>query len=181
MEFIKKHYSNILFGLLVVLLIYPPTRVQFLRLLSFSPSVESVENQVQLEHYNWSLKGINTADYDFNKAKNKIVIVNFWATWCMPCVAEMPSLEALYKDYGDKVDFILVTTDEVTKITPFMKEKGFTLPIYQQLTKAPSEFETTTIPRTFLIDKQGRIIIDTGRANWNSSSIRRLLDSLIEN
>lgn len=180
MEFIKKHYSNILYGILIGLILYPGTRVYFLRFLSFSPRVENVENRVKLDTYNWNLKGVNTADYDFNQAKGKVVVVNFWATWCMPCVAEMPSIQSLYEDYGDKVDFILVTQEGKDKVLPFMEEKGFTLPIYNSLSSSPSEFETSSIPKTFLVNKKGVIVIDAARADWNTSKIRKLIDGLLD-
>ena len=179
MNFLKKHYSNILFGIAVVLMLYPPTRVKILRLISFSPSVENVENRVKLATYNWNLQGVNTADYDFNQAKGKVVLVNFWATSCMPCVAEMPSIEDLYKDYADKVDFILVTREPKDKIMPFMAARGFTLPIYNSVSTVPTEFETNTIPRTFVLNKKGEIVIDTGRADWNTIKIRAYIDELL--
>ena len=180
MEFIKKHYSNILYGIVVVLLLYPKTRVYFLQFLSFSPSVENVENRVKLENYTWNLQGVNTTDYNFEQAKGKVVLINFWATWCTPCVAEMPSIQSLYEDYGDKVDFILVTQEEAKIVTPFMKDKGFTLPIYNALSKNPKAFETNSIPRTFLINKKGEIVIDAARADWDTKKIRKLLDGLLK-
>jgi len=179
MEFIKKHYSNIFFGIIVLLMLYPKTRVYFLRFLSFSPSIENVENRVKLTNYNWQLSGINTDDYDFNQAKEKVVIVNFWATWCMPCVAEMPSIESLYKAYGDRIDFLIVTSDSPEIATAFMKEKNFTLPIYNQVSSTPSELSTNSIPRSFLLNKKGEIVIDAGRADWNTTKIKNLLDKLL--
>ena len=179
MDFLKKQYSNILFGIVIVLMLYPPTRVKILRLISFSPSVENVESRVQLTNYNWNLKGLNTSDYDFNQAKGKVVLVNFWATSCMPCVAEMPSIEDLYQDYGDKVAFILVTRESKDKIAPFMAARGFTLPIYNSASTAPVEFDTNTIPRTFLLNKKGEIVIDAGRADWNTTKIRTYIDELL--
>jgi len=178
-NFVKKNLSNILFGILIVLLIYPTSRVVFLRLLSFSPSVEKIDNRVTIQSYNWNLQGVNVPDYDFNESKGKVVLINFWATWCTPCVAEMPSLEELYKDYGDKVKFVLVTSDIPETVLPFMKNKGFTLPIYNQLSNNPKEFNTSTIPRTFLLNKKGQIVIDASRADWNTSKTRKLIDELL--
>ncbi|HIP48760.1 MAG TPA: TlpA family protein disulfide reductase [Lutibacter sp.] len=180
MKITKKSISNILFVIAIGLLLHPTSKAWILRQISFSPSIENKVDQVQLKSYNWSLKGLNTKDYDFNQAKNKVVIVNFWATWCVPCVAEMPSLQALYDDYGDKVEFLLVTSDSNKKVAPFMKERNFNMPIYNQASNAPDEFFTKTIPKTFLVSKDGKIIIDTGRANWNTKKIRSLLDSLLK-
>ena len=177
--FNKKFFSNLFYVVLIGLLIYPKTRVVFLRWVSFSPSIEKVEKRTMLSNYDWKLMGVNTNNYDFSQAQGKVVIVNFWATWCMPCVAEMPSLESLYKDYGNKVVFLMVTSDNPEKVLPFMKEKGFTMPIYNEITDNPSELNTRSIPRTFLIDKKGQIIIDATRADWDTKKIRKLLDELI--
>jgi thiol-disulfide isomerase/thioredoxin len=179
MKFNKKLISNIFYGILIVLLIYPKTRAVFLRLLSFSPRTEKVENRVQLQHYNWQLKGINMPDYDFKEAQGKVVLVNFWATWCVPCVAEIPSLQSIYDDYKEDVVFLFVTSDKQDEVLLFLKEKKYNLPIYNNLTYPIPEFESRTIPRTFLVNKKGEIIIDTGRADWDTKKTRKLLDQLL--
>lgn len=179
MTFNKKLISNIFYIVLLALLIYPKTRVYFLRMLSFSPSVEKVSERAKLSTFDWQLQGINVPDMDFNQAKGKVVIVNFWATWCTPCVAEMPSLESLYKDFGDKIIFVLVTTDSPQKVIPFMKEKDFTMPIYNQISSNPPQFETSTIPKTFLVDKKGEIVIEASRADWDTAKTRKLINDLI--
>jgi thiol-disulfide isomerase/thioredoxin len=91
----------------------------------------------------------------------------------------MPSLQELYEDYGNKVSFVLVTTDTKQKVLPFLEKHQFTLPIYNQVSQAPDEFFTETIPKTFLLDKNGKIVVKAGRADWNSKKIRKLLDRLI--
>ena len=179
MKLTKKSISNILFVVVIALLLYPKSKTWILRQISFSPGIENVENRVQVSTYDWALHGLNTSNYDFNQAKDKVVIVNFWATWCVPCIAEMPSLQELYNDYGDKVDFLLVTPDSKEKATPFLQEHGFTMPIYNQVSNAPKEFSTKTIPRSFLVDKKGHIVVDAGRADWNTKKVRNLLDQLI--
>lgn len=180
MKFNKKQIGNIIFYVLIALMLIPRTRVYFLGMLSFSPRVEKIEKRANLSSYDWQLKGVNTEDYDFNQAKGKVVLVNFWATWCMPCVAEMPGLEALYKDYGNKVDFLLVTSDTPDKVLPFMEKKQFTMPIYNQFSNNPKEFDTNTIPKTFLIDKKGNIVIESSRADWDTKKIRKLIDGLLK-
>ncbi len=179
MTITRKKIFDILFYILIALMIIKPTRVYILRFLSLSPSIEKTENQITISSYNWQLKGINTNDVDFNSLKGKVVIVNFWATWCAPCLAEMPSLESLYKDYGDKVAFLLITNENPDVVIPFLKKKGYTAPIYIPTTQNPSELNTETIPKTFLIDKSGKIIIEAGRADWNSKKTRKLLDKLL--
>ncbi len=179
MKLTKKSISNILFVIVIALLLYPKSKTWILRQISFSPGIENVENRVKVSSYNWALQGLNTENYDFNQAKDKVVIINFWATWCVPCIAEMPSLQELYDDYGDKVVFLLVTSDSNEKVAPFLRERGFSMPIYNQVSNAPKEFFTKTIPKTFLIDKKGQIVIEASRADWNTKKVRKLLDALL--
>ena len=180
MKFNKSMISNILFIIALALIIYPPSRAWLMRQLAFSPSIESVENRAVLKDYNWLLKGLNTSDFDFNTAQNNVVIVNFWATWCPPCIAEMPSLQALYNDYKDKVFFVFVTSEGTDKVKPFLEKNKYELPIYNMQTNVPELLSSRSIPATYLINKKGGIIISKiGAANWNSSKVRAELDKLL--
>jgi thiol-disulfide isomerase/thioredoxin len=110
-----------------------------------------------------------------------VVFINFWATWCPPCIAEMPSIQNLYKDYKDKVEFLLVTNDPYSEINEFLSKNNYDFKILRPVTFNKSVFEVSTIPRTFLIDKTGKIIIDeTGAANWNSDKVRLVIDNLLK-
>lgn len=181
MQINRKMISNILFVVALGLIIYPKSRAWIMRQLAFSPSIENVENREILTNYNWQLKGLNTTDFDFNTAKNKVVIVNFWATWCPPCVAEMPSLQNLYNDYNDQVVFVFVTSEGTEKVMPFMEKHNYNLPIYNMISREPELLTTRSIPATYLINKEGEIVINkTGAANWNSSKVRSQLDELIK-
>lgn len=181
MKFTKKGISNIVFVVIIGLLIYPPTKEYFIKLVSFSPSTIKVDERKQLESYNWKLKGLNTPNLDFNITKGKVVFVNFWATWCPPCRAEMPSIQKLYNDYKDKVEFIFVSNEDWNIIDTFYKSQNYDFPIYNPLSRRLEEFKSKTIPATFIIDKKGNIVIEKrGAANWNSDKTRLLLDKLLE-
>ena len=181
MKFNRKTISNIVFVVIIGLLLYPPTKVYFIRLVSFSPSTITEEQREELVDYNWKLKGLNTTNIDFNETKDKVVFVNFWATWCPPCIAEMPSIQKLYNDYKDKVEFIFVSNEDWTTIEAFYKNKGYDLPTYNILSKVPDQLVSNSIPATFIMDKNGTIVVDKkGPADWNSDKIRKLLDELIE-
>ncbi len=149
-----------------------------------NPSVESVENQEQLSKfdYEWKLvdrEGNSVALSDFS---GKVILLNYWATWCPPCVAEMPSLQKLYDDYQDKMVFIFLTSDDKSKVDAFMKKRNFTLPVYFQTSKAPAKLFTSSLPTTFLIDQNGKILIDeVGASDWNGESMRAILDKLLAN
>ncbi|WP_428740419.1 redoxin family protein [Tenacibaculum sp.] len=181
MKLNRKTITNIIFVVIIGLLLYPPTKVYFIRLISFAPSAIQEEKREQLNDYTWSLKGLNTANIDFNALKNKVVFVNFWATWCPPCIAEMPSIQKLYDDYKDKVEFVFVSNENWTTIESFYKEKEYNLPTYNILSRTPDQLVSNSIPATFILDKNGTIMVDKrGPADWSSQSIRELLDKLIE-
>lgn len=180
-NWIKKNWSNILFGIFIVLLLVPqtgtPIKVFVNRLLAFSPGVESADDRVVLQEYNWQLQDMDGQVVDFKSFKDKKILVNFWATWCPPCIAEMPSMQALYEDYSDKVAFVFVTNDDRAVVAKFINKNGYTFPIYQAVSAAPSELESDALPTTYLINEKGEILIDkTGAANWNSKSVRELLN-----
>lgn len=182
-KFIKKHASNIIFILLIVLVVYPPTRAKIIGLVSFSPSINKESERETLENYNWSLYNLKTDETkSFNEYKGKVVFVNFWATWCPSCVAEMPMIQSLYNDYKDKVAFLLVSNEEKQKILDYYTENKYNLPAYHSISNPPKNFlKTNAIPYSFLIDKNGKVVIEkTGSANWNSSKVRSLIDNLLK-
>lgn len=179
MKFTKKRFFDILWILAFAIILIPTSRAWLLKLISFSPAIENVAERQALSSYNWHLKGLNTADVNFENLKNKVIFINFWATWCPGCVAEKPSIQALYNDYKDKVVFITVTNETEDKVTAYFKKKGYNLPVYNLKTSEPKELSTESIPKTFLIDKKGMIVINSGRADWNTATIRAFLDELI--
>ncbi|MDY8137748.1 TlpA disulfide reductase family protein [Aquimarina sp. 2201CG5-10] len=150
------------------------------RIFSFSPGIVNVDERTQVASYNWKLHGVNTESINFNTAKDKVVLINYWATWCPPCIAEMPSFQKLYDDYKDKVVFLFVTTDDDPELNKFMSDKDYNYPIYRSLSEHPKPFISKSIPATYLIDKKGNIIIDkVGAANWNSDKVRETIDQLL--
>ena len=181
----KKQLGNIIFVIIIAILIIPQTRqpIQiFLHkgLALFSPSIIDEESRTVLSDYNWELIDEDGHPYNFNDAKGKVVLVNFWATWCPPCIAEMPSLEKLYQRYKGDVIFLLVSEEKKQFIYNFKEKHDYDFKVYSSITKHPEIFETQSIPRTYILDKNGSIVIDkSGAANWYSESVKELLDNLI--
>lgn len=184
LKFLKKHKSNLIFGIFILLLLFPQTRmpiqVFMQRMIAFSPSTLSEEKRVVLEDYSWSLKEVQGATVNLSASKDKVVLINLWATWCPPCVAEMPSLQKLFNDYGDRVDFYFVSNEKEQTILKFLEKHNYSFPVYQPLAAAPLVLQSNSLPTTFLMDKKGTILIKkTGVADWNSHKIRSLLDDLL--
>ncbi len=185
MKITKKQRNNIIFLLLIAILIIPQTRqpIQvFIHkgLALFSPSVVDKEERIKLTNYNWKLIDENGKEFDFNDAKGKVILVNFWATWCPPCIAEMPSMEKLYQDYKNEVVFLLVSSENQNVISKFKTKNAYDFLVYSSVTANPEILDVSAIPRTFVIDREGNIVIDkSGAADWNSKSVRKLLDDLL--
>ncbi len=178
--------SNIIFVIVIALLIIPQTRqpIQiFLHkgLAMISPSEISEAKRETLESYdNWNLVDSSGNPFNFKQAEDKVVFINFWATWCPPCIAEMPSIDDLYADYKDEVIFLLVSNEKRETIKSFKAKNNYNFEFYQSVSNAPKQFQTSSIPQTYVIDKHGKIVMDkSGAANWNSDSVRELLDNLI--
>jgi thiol-disulfide isomerase/thioredoxin len=178
--------SNLLWLILIVALIIPQSRraiqVTMHSLFSKVNSAEILEpeNRVILSTFNWNLLDEDNQRINFSKAKGKVVLINFWATWCPPCIAEMDSLEELYKAYGNEVVFMFVTNDDMELVDAFKTKKGYTLPVYNPLTQIPKEFETRSIPRTFILNKKGEIVVDEkGAVDWNSEDVHQTLNDLL--
>ncbi len=184
MKFGKKQGINIVFIIGIILILFTPVgfyaRVFVGRLLSTSAAVLKTELQMPVENYNWQLVDAKGKDFNFMDAKGKVILINFWATWCPPCVAEMPSLQRLYNDYNEEIVFMFVAQDKVEKVSAFIAKKGYTLPVYYSKTEAPNVLTSKTIPTTYVINKEGKIIIaETGVADWNSDKTRKILDELL--
>lgn len=185
MKFLKSHWSNIFFLIVIILLFVPHTRkpiqVELNRLFSFSPSEISKGQRNVLQDYNWNLKSLNENSTDLNEAEGKVIIINVWATWCPPCIAEMPSFQELYDDYGRKVDFYFVSSEEAEKLQKFLKKNDYDFPVYQPASSPPELLQATSLPTTYVISREGEIVVEkTGAANWNSSEFRELLDQLLK-
>ncbi|MBV1924049.1 MAG: TlpA family protein disulfide reductase [Flavobacteriaceae bacterium] len=184
-KFIKKNWGNIVFLVLIVLLIIPQTRmpiqVGLQKLISFSPSEIDVEDRELLNDYRWNLTSLNDEKINFTQSKGKVVLINYWATWCPPCIAEMPDLQELYNKYADQVDFYFVSSEEKEILNLFLEKKNYNLPVYIQTEKSPDLIETTSLPTSFLISKSGEIVMrKTGAANWNSNTVHETIESLLK-
>lgn len=115
--------------------------------------------------------------------KGKIVFINFWASWCPPCVAEMPDINQLYNDYkGKDIAFLLVNLDsDREKMTKFLNRKDFDFATYIPLSLVPNQLKSQSIPATFVLDRNGQIVLEHfGMASYNNDDFRFWLDELIE-
>lgn len=183
MKFLKKNWSNILFVGFILAMLVPQTRspiVVFVqRSFAIGPSVN--KNKVQLQDYDWQLTNTNKESLSFEQAKGEVVFLNFWATWCPPCIAEMPSMQKLYDSYGDKIAFYLVTNEDPDKVEAFMQKNNYSMPVYYTQSNPPKQLEHRALPTTFVIGKNGEIHIrESGATRWHGNRVTELLDKLLQ-
>jgi thiol-disulfide isomerase/thioredoxin len=115
--------------------------------------------------------------------KGKVVILNFWATWCPPCRKEMPSMETFYQRYKDKgLEFLAVDLGErVDAVQKFIASNGYTFPVLLDGDrKAGGLYGVVAIPTTFIIDRGGRIIGKiVGSTQWDTPQFFAAFDALV--
>ena len=123
--------------------------------------------------------------YTLSELQGSVVFVNFWATWCPPCIEEMPSLQNLYNGFKDKKEFRMVTIlykDDYAKAMAYLKQNNYALPVLiDREGKAAKAYGVTGVPETYIVDKQGvlreKVI---GPADWNSTQVDSLISNLIK-
>lgn len=115
--------------------------------------------------------------------RGKAVLVNLWASWCPPCLAEMPGLQALYqKTDTAKVAFVLISLDEnPNKARALLKRKGYTLPVFFPAAPLPAPFDSPSIPSTVILTPAGRLADrHDGMADYDTPAFRAALEKLAE-
>lgn len=184
MKFLKANWGNLLFIVVLGLLLIPqtglPIKVFVQRIVSFAPSVTDAAEREAITNYHWPLQTLEGEWENFSASEDRVVVLNYWATWCPPCIAEMPSLQSLYDRYGDAVDFYFVTSEDSQKVARFLRKKGYDLPVYIQSLGAPSGLTSEALPTTYVISKKGRVAIrKTGAARWDAPTVTHTLDTLL--
>lgn len=131
------------------------------------------------------LKNLDGDQYDLSQSHGRVVLVNFWAVWCTPCRAEMPSMQQLNQQFDDQ-DFEIVAVDMGSSrkhIDAFLEEMTPSLEfeiVLDETGEAASTWGVRGIPVSYIIDRQGKLVYKaTGERDWTSPEIQSTLQSLI--
>ena len=127
----------------------------------FAAAISKIEaDNARREQADFTLTELNGKTWTLKELRGKVVVVNFWATWCPPCRKEMPDLETLYKQFKDQGLVILAISDEdAGKVRPFVAEQKVTYPILLDPGRKVNElFQIEGIPKTFVYDRGGKLV-----------------------
>ena len=114
---------------------------------------------------------------------DKVIFMNLWATWCPPCIAEMPTIEQLHKSVKNKdIELIMISLDDdFQKAIEFRDRKGYNFDIYQPESELPEMYKSSSIPTTYVIDKNGRLVMThRGMADYSTDKFVNYLIELQE-
>ncbi|PKR80904.1 thiol-disulfide oxidoreductase [Brumimicrobium salinarum] len=181
---VRKRKWDILFAIFIGLMLIPSVRMPVMafvqRVFAGSPSTLAVKDQKEISSSDWVLIDLEGNQTNLSAASGKVTIVNSWATWCPPCVAEMPSLQKLYDKYQNQVAFYFVSNESPETLKRFLKSKNYNLPVYMPASNYPKEFDSNSLPTTYVLDQNGTIIMEeVGAHNWFSDSFQEKIEQLL--
>jgi len=133
--------------------------------------------------YNVSLRTLNGETISMASLQGKVVFINFWATWCPPCIAEMPNIHQLYTQVkSDQIAFVMISLDDdPAKAQKFIRKKGFTFPVYFLNGVLPPVYASQVIPTTFVLSPTGQIVVrKEGMASYDNQEFRDFLLKLTQ-
>lgn len=145
-----------------------------------TPDTELPENQYRAANYNIPLLSLDGTDSTLEEFEGKTIFLNFWATWCPPCIAEMPNIQALYKSVeSDSIQFVMVSLDEDhQKARNYLERKEYTFPVYFLNGRKPGTYSSSVVPTTYVISPDGKIVTERrGMADYNTSGFKEFLRS----
>ena len=173
-----KKLPIIIFSLLLVFTIQ-------IRADSFRENLKKLDFQIiteNINYFNFKLLDLNGNEVSLNNYQGKVIMLNFWATWCPPCRNEMPSMESLHKKMEDS-NFVMIAVNIQEKnsiVKEFIKKNKYTFPvIIDETGEVSAKYQIRSIPTTFIIDTKGKIAgVFTGSRDWNSNDVVKIFKEL---
>lgn len=136
------------------------------------------------EDFNFRLETPDGNRQTLEDFKGDVIFINVWASWCPPCIAEMPTIETLYDNVNgqDNIRFILLSTDqEADKATEFIQNREIDIPYYFPASALPPDFSSEYLPTTYVISKEGQIVYKKeGIADYSSMNFAQWMLELAD-
>lgn len=133
----------------------------------------------------FTLNSLNGKKVSLKDFRGKAVFLNFWATWCPPCVVEMPSMENLHKRFKDKGLVVIAVNSEESekKVGKFIKKKGYTFLVLLDSDGSVTgeSYRAVGFPTTYLIDRRGMVVGKAeGAREWDSKESFGLIEEILK-
>ncbi|MGO3183545.1 MAG: TlpA family protein disulfide reductase [Aequorivita sp.] len=131
--------------------------------------------------FNMKLVNSKGETVSMEQFRGKTIFINFWATWCPPCVAEMPGINDMYNDIDkDKIEVLMVSFDQkFDKAIQYKDKNEFDFEIYAPAAAIPRMYNSPSIPTTFIINSKGELAFThKGMADYNRDDFKEFLRSL---
>lgn len=125
------------------------------------------------------LRDLNNQQIDLHKFDGKVIFINFWATWCGPCIREMPSIERATKILDkEKVEFLLASNEALDRIQEFSAKKGLDLN-YAHIENM-EELNIQVLPTTYIINRKGELVFsEAGQRKWDDPANIDLINKIL--
>lgn len=175
--FTKKNIFNGLFILLLLVIVFVPAAKSFMlqglmQVGFLKPSITKEQKEISTDLSDIKFKDAKGTELNLAQLNGKVVFINFWATWCPPCLAEMPSINNLHQKFSADKDvvFIMVDADgDFPKSQTYMDKRKYKMPVYTMASSIPENLFKGSLPTTIVFDKKGRISFhEEGAANYGS-------------
>lgn len=142
-------------------------------------SSQRTEEQSSIVASQIKLTDLEGKEVDLTKFEGKTIFVNFWATWCKPCIQEMPSIAALQSQLaGQNIEFFFASDEEVDKIQKFMESRKMNLNFVR--TENPESLGIQVLPTTFIFDENGELVFsEMGFRKWDEPATVEMVSKLI--
>jgi thiol-disulfide isomerase/thioredoxin len=188
LKFIKANISNILFVLIALIIFFSTDAKTFLIKglmrtgLYNAKAPSSTEVKSNSIPYDLSFKSENGDILKLAENKGEVYFINFWATWCPPCRAEMPSINSLYSKITnkDKVKFLLVDVDnKIPSSVNYMTKNNYQLKVYSIASIIPDYIFSGTLPTTVIVGPNGDIVFQhSGIADYDTTEMLNFINTL---
>ena len=134
----------------------------------------------------FKLESLAGQPVSLSSLRGKVVFLNVWATWCGPCLEEMPSMETLYEAFKGRKDFVILAVSQDRRgraaVAPFAQKHNFHFDILLDPDNQVGDaYNVSGVPETFIIDRKGRIVAHhMGAFDWSQNDVRQALNELLD-